>query len=60
MPKVLATLLGIPLKQLRGRTMRCSFMGFPVTTGPGYQLGRLVERDGQRDVPAQSLGQAQS
>jgi len=30
-PKVLAMLLGIPLNWLKGRTIRCSFMGFLVS-----------------------------
>jgi len=29
-----------------------------VTAEARHQLGRLVEHDGERDVPAQSLGQA--
>jgi hypothetical protein len=29
-----------------------------VTTGPGYQLGQLVEHAGKGDVPVQGLGQA--
>jgi len=29
-----------------------------VTAEAWHQLGRLVERDGERDVSAQSLGQA--
>jgi hypothetical protein len=33
--------------------------GSSVTTETRHQLGRLVGRDGERDVPAQGLGQAQ-
>jgi len=41
MPSVLVTLSGIPLNRLRGRTMRCSFMGFPVSKS-GWRLRALA------------------